>query len=311
MATPDWIGPNQQIVGQSHPTLIDTKNSCGQTIQLMIEVEHDSNGRHNAQDYALIGEIDTYSGDGSSSKTITLSNSTLTPKLCVIWKDAVSYTLDKVDVMTSDLAMYRGGISRLNALTFATGSFTVTAAAYLSNGVTFYYMVLGIDNTGTYTGDSGAGSDPTWMTSGNLSTAPMIGSDDNTVSQVLNSANSVESEIWTQFIKEHNADGTHSTDPYSGCTKIETGMYEGDATDNRDITMTYNIDIQYLIVIVDTGAASTARSRSETMAGDNTKDERTAAFVVNNIQSIGTGTFQVGTGINAASVDYYYCAIGV
>lgn len=462
MATPDWIANTEQIIGASHPTLADTKNRCGQTIQTMLEVEHSTDGIHSIRATRLVGEIDTFSGNGAA-RTITLSNSGLTPKKVVVWeaytgtnlcsnggfdsdttgwtavdctlasvaggqagnclevtrtggtKQYAYYTLTGLQIgrkfPIGSISLYvksgtsgdeafncyigtspGGGGSTIGSGTttgawvqysnsqvitvtagtmylhvtkntatagtmlfdtiviaygygeaplrldsmdqanveairgrdstigtypygipidnFQTGSFDVGQFVN-GNGLTNYYLVLGIDEDTTYTGDGGAaGSDPTWMTSGNLTTAPMIGSDDATVSQTTNSANAVESEIWTLFIEEHTVAGAHSITIESAI--IECNKYSATAgADDRTITLeNSNLQIAYLFVFrnFDEGMHSCSAS----MTADNTKIETTAAFQADYIQDISTaGQFTVGSSLNSGAYTYYYCAIGL
>jgi hypothetical protein len=310
MATPDWIASTEYIVGANHPDgLPDTKNRAGQTINTMMLVGHDANGRHLLQDYTLRGEINTYTGDGADTQTITFSNSNLKPLLLTVWADNTQTPVEKTDTIPDvDDAFRRPFTSFLGSIftDFSTGQFIVDSATWNTNLTVYYYRVIGIDTTSTYTGDAGAGSDPTWITSSTLNR--MIADDSASISSD-NIGNNVESFIWTEFIEEHDADGAHTTDPYAGFGRIESGTYTGNSTDDRDISLTYSIDIKYLLVISDTATAAT---RNESMSGDNTKREATAAFQANFIQSLGTGTFQVGNAaaINLTDTPFYYIAIG-
>ena len=95
MATPDWLeGPGQitQFIGEGHPTLANTKDRCGQTIDSMIQVEHTQDGVHDARTTGLSGEIGTFAGNGAA-RTISLSNSGLTPKKVFQWENVDSSNL--------------------------------------------------------------------------------------------------------------------------------------------------------------------------------------------------------------------------
>ena len=63
MAIPDWLASTERIVGQSHPLYANSKDRCGQTIQSMIEVEHSTDGLHDARSTGLSGEIGTFVGN--------------------------------------------------------------------------------------------------------------------------------------------------------------------------------------------------------------------------------------------------------
>jgi hypothetical protein len=308
MAALTYISASDEIIGASHPQKTDTKNRAGIGLNTNILVEHTQAGRHDAQNYALVGEIDTYSGDDSTPRTISLSNATLTPKMLIVWRDSVLRPKEKFDSFANDESFERAGSAINNELEFATGEFTVKSASLNASGITYYYLVLGIDNTATYTGNPAAGSDPTWITSSTSNL--MIGDGTGTVSSG-NIGNNIESAINTLFGVAHNiTTGIHTTNPYAAYGKIEPGSYGGDNTDDRDITLTNTaLDVKYVVIIPYSVAA--AYSRSESMAGDNTKQEKSGAFQVDRIQSLGTGTFQVGNTLNQTGETYHWIAIGV
>lgn len=95
MATPDWLeGPGQitHFMGAGHPTHSNTKDRCGQTVDSMIQVEHTQDGVHDARTTGLSGEIGTFAGNGAA-RTISLSNSGLTPKKVFQWENVDSSNL--------------------------------------------------------------------------------------------------------------------------------------------------------------------------------------------------------------------------
>ncbi len=189
----------------------------------------------------------------------------------------------------------------------ATGSFSIPANSTVNhNGVTNYYYVLGVDVTTVPSGDAGAGSDPTWITSdvANL----MYG--DGTGVSTTNWANSVEGEIETAFLHEHNDNGTHTAPIWSGYGQVETYTYVGDGTDNRVVSLQdTTLIIKELFLFRDYSGAVVA-SKNVSMAYDATKLETTASLASNYIESIGTGSFVVGSTANIAGVTYYYYAAG-
>jgi hypothetical protein len=312
MAALTYINSSDRIIGANHPQFSDTKNRAGITLNANTLVEHEQTGRHlTFQKTALICLPGTYTGDGNPTKTITLSNSNLEPKVVFVWHNAAQFTLEKIDTMSSTDAFRRGSTGAIFAgLALATGQFTVSSAAWNVNLTTYYYIALGIDTTSTYVGFPAAGSDPTWITSSVLNT--MIGDGTSTPGSG-NIANNVEIAMNTAFGVAHNTTtGVHTTNPYTGKGKIETGTYSGNNTDNRDITLTdTSLDVKYIGVLIDTGAASGVYSRNESMTGDNAKGETLTTFSSDRIQSMGTGTFQVGLSLNGTGNTYHWYVIGV
>lgn len=290
------------VIGSGHPKYADTKNSACIELYTLLEVEH-TDGMHDDRNYAMTGEIDTFTGDGNTTQTITLSNSDLTPRMLLVWRDAGTYPHVKFSSMGTDECCMRYSTSFVDRIGWDVGEFTVKHSSLNANGVTYYYLMLGIDVTSEYSYVGGA-NDPDWVEDAEL------GSADGTGTSVCDK---VEEAIDTGIDAGHNGTtGVHDTPPFSGFARIECGSYTGDGNDSRDISLAdSDMDIQYLLIVSDNAYPS--YSRSETMAGDNTKTETLAAFSANVIQSVGTGTFQVGSanGVNQSSVVYYYCAIGV
>jgi hypothetical protein len=181
------------------------------------------------------------------------------------------------------------------------GSFDVGDSHINSSGITNYYLVLGIDEDTTVTGDGGAGSDPTWIPSG---TAYKMVADDSATVSSSNNGNNVASEIWTIWLEEHDNTGAHTITLQH--KRIETIDWSGNDADNRDITCAItDLDIDHIEVYEDGMPVAT---KTTDMTGDNTKDEDAAAFAADLIQDITTnGQFTVGTGLNASGNTY--CAI--
>ena len=313
MAALTWIEATDEIIGEGHPQKGDTKNRAGIALYTNMLVGHDSAGRHRAQDYALVGEIGTYVGDGSSSKVISLTNTTLMPKFCLLWRDSTLNPYERIDTLPTDKGYQRGqeGASLFSVLSFDAGEFTVSQSNYLTNAVTFYYLVLGIDNTASYTGTPAAGSDPTWITSSTSNL--MIGDGTGTVSSG-NIGNNIESAINTLFGVAHNTTtGAHTTDPYSGFGKIETGFYVGSGSGDITVSLSEDIDIKYIICLrvnTSTSVLNEVASKNETMAATDSKREIWAALITDGILTIGTGEFDVDTDYNNTTYTYYWMAIG-
>jgi hypothetical protein len=109
---------------------------------------------------------------------------------------------------------------------------------------------------------------------------------------------------------EHDADGDHMADLTTNCWYQEPLTYQGNGADDRNIsTSDASLDIKFIRIW--DGAVAYTFFKSEDMAGDSTRDTNNAAgFVANYIQSVGTGTFQVGTALNVNLRDYYAIIYG-
>jgi len=296
-----YISSSQQIIGANHPYYADTKNVAGQYINTQFLVEHASDGDHEEQRaYMLFYEIGSYVGDATNPHEITLSNSNLS----VLYLEILADLTEEATLGTEDMGKVQGwetlgGVPSETIDFSSTGSFTIESTDDLvnKNATTYYYFALGVDTTSTYTGDAGAGSDPDWVEDGDL----LYG--DGTKTSI---ANQVEGHIETAFLHEHLNSGVHNISTFT--PKIEIGTYEGDGNDDRNITLTVtDLDIQYIIA-----GAGDFVSKTESLAGDNSKVNDTAAFQANYIQSVGTGTFQVGddNDVNQNGITYYFMAIG-
>jgi hypothetical protein len=108
---------------------------------------------------------------------------------------------------------------------------------------------------------------------------------------------------------EHDRDGAHMSDLVSGLWVPEEGNYQGNGADDRNISLSdTGLDIKLLRIWA---PPLYSFFRSEDMAGDNTSSTENVVFASDQIQSIGTGTFQVGTLLNVNLTVYYYIAYGV
>lgn len=286
------------VIGSGHPRYSDTKNSACIELYTLLEVEH-TDGMHDDRAYAMTGEIDTYTGDGQSSQTITLTNTDLTPRLIIIWFDTAAQGVpEKLSNMSGNNGFLRPDTNFGAYITIGgIGEFTVNLAAFNANGTTYYYCVLGIDITSTYSYVGGA-NDPDWVEDAEL------GSADGTGSSVCDK---VEEAIDTGIDAEHNGTtGVHDTPPFSGFAKIEVGSWTGTSDDDVVTLEDDALDIKYGFYFRD--AIEEMYSASETMSATDSKKEATAAFSANGFQSLGTGTFTAKT---ASTDTYYYCVIGV
>jgi hypothetical protein len=184
---------------------------------------------------------------------------------------------------------------------FAAGSVAIPAASGINtSGQTNYYVVLGTDTATVPTGDTGAGSDPAWISNGAGIAGDGIGG---------GAVNSCEKSIEDVFLHEHTDAGAHTANPYIGSGRIEQLTYLGNGADDRVITLQDPaLVLKELTIIRD---ADTTFSRTVSVAGDNTKYEAEAALRANYIQALGTGQFTVGTAANVTGVTYHYLAVGV
>ena len=117
-------------------------------------------------------------------------------------------------------------------------------------------------------------------------------------------------DIYINFTVQHDyATGIHAS---AGCLISEPGTYQGDGADPHNISLdNASLDISWLLIC--RADSEYPVFASTDMTADNTKEEQTASFQSNQIQSIGTGTFQVGsdTAVNESGVTYYYFAVGI
>ena len=93
--------------------------------------------------------------------------------------------------------------------------------------------------------------------------------------------------------------------------RVATGTYTGDGNDSRNITVSPSFAIKAVIIKKDN---STGAVMSISGMGDLARDLSviSEALAANKIQSMGTGTFQIGsdTAVNATSNPYYWIALG-
>lgn len=109
---------------------------------------------------------------------------------------------------------------------------------------------------------------------------------------------------------EHIKTGAHMDDLDDALWNTESITYTGDGTDDRDISLSGSIDIKFIRIW--DGAVAYTFFRSEDMAGDTTRiTSLGSGFVADYIQSVGTGTFQVGTTLNVNLRVYYGIVYGV
>lgn len=109
---------------------------------------------------------------------------------------------------------------------------------------------------------------------------------------------------------EHDKDGDHKADLLALFWKREPIQWTGAGGDDRDLALSDgDLDVKFIQV----WEAATAGTwwKSEDMAGDTTFDSPTVTSAADLIQSVGTGTFQVGSLLDVAARDYYAIVYGV
>lgn len=95
----------------------------------------------------------------------------------------------------------------------------------------------------------------------------------------------------------------------NGASDVAVGTYTGNAADNRDITISPAFSPEFVAIITSTSTYTAWRGASS-HTGDSASIFNVAnAEVSNYIQSFGASGFQVGTGFNANTINYYYLAI--
>jgi len=300
----EYISTSDFFIGANHPVYPDVANKTARYIDTQIGVEHDATtGRHTAQAAALVIENHTHVGTGLMH-TFDLQNTTLLPKMALIWSDSANYPVLWVDTMPTHYSAMMSTSSSFTPMSTgirgaATGSLDLGASTLVNTlGTTYGYLVFGIEPTATYSGGT-AGTDPTWIAEGDSglggsSSAPL---------------NQTAAHIETAFLAEHADAGTHTTDPYSGQAMIETGAYKGDAEENRVLEITTGFDptILYLMQFGRT-------LESLTWWGAQLAIFTSANAANSCVIGLATASFQVGESCNfqSTSSDYYYywCAIG-
>ena len=109
---------------------------------------------------------------------------------------------------------------------------------------------------------------------------------------------------------EHDADGDHMADLLALFWKSESITWTGNGADDRDISLSDgDLDVKFIRA----WEASTSGSwfRSEDMVGDVTFHTDLVNELADYIQSVGTGTIQVGTNLNVSSRIYYAEVYGI
>lgn len=285
----------EAIMGANNPKgYPDTKNRQGQELETLMLVEHtEDTGVHSGRSSAIVIEIGTFVGDGTGWQTVSLSNSSLWPYYFEVWADHTDTPEFFVPGTRGDWVSGSAALS----YTVLKGIMPEKPGSY-TNSTTYNYFVMGYDIETTFTGDTGAGSDPSWI---GHDVALLGGNASQT-------ANSVEDSIYTAFTHEHTAAGVHNPAIFS--YRFEWFWYLGDGTDSRVVSLV-NDDLDVKWVFLVPWASESPLIRSEDMTGDNTKRNGVAAFAANYIEEVGTGYLTVGSAANANGTYYYYFIVGV
>lgn len=120
-------------------------------------------------------------------------------------------------------------------------------------------------------------------------------------------------DIWDTFQVGHEKTGAHKSSLTTDIWGYEEGTYTGNNTDDRNISLTdTNLDIKFIRIWCDRTGSPYSWVRTENIAGDNAAAAFGAGtFTADMIQSVGTGTFQIGNGgLNNNAQDYFYICYG-
>ena len=124
-------------------------------------------------------------------------------------------------------------------------------------------------------------------------------------------ANDPSRAIWNLFTKEHEKTGIHIAALDDELWSCEELTWAGDDADGKTINLSDGtLNIKFIRVWSE--AFTYSWFRSEDMAGDNSATTNSATgFTANYIESVGTGSFTVGTAINTSGNDYYCVVYGI
>lgn len=96
----------------------------------------------------------------------------------------------------------------------------------------------------------------------------------------------------------------------NGAADFSTDSWSGDNTDNRDITLTDATFTPEVVLILASGAGVQSWRGANSHSGDSASRLNTlSTSQANEIQSFASGSFQVGSGLNATGTTYYSVAL--
>lgn len=281
----------------------------------------------------LLVETGTYTGNGTSQNITGVG---FTPKFVMVkgntaqngtWRTTAHTATQSSSV--SNVAVYTTAITALGADGFSVGS----SAVANSNTVTYYWVAFGGDNVASgkevgtgaekvvtvpFTPDLvfaqamgiGAAADRHTYWRGSQQTGnnadPLV-----TSQQGNNGINAIGTNSFTAGVLTAQAsDSFYWCAIDAGANALEMGSYTGDGNDNRDIAMSNSWTPDFLLVDATTVAA-TAVWRITEVTGDAGLRFDNAVNLANTIQSMGAGTFQVGSNavVNTNLATILYVAI--
>jgi len=236
-----------------------------------------------------------------------------------------SQTGDKSFIGGLDVAETSSGIQ-----SFTSDGFTIGDTTWI-NAIDepFKFMVFGGDEayieTGVFTGDTNDGrkitvnGTPTfvWLKNGvqdrgapiartsafSVDTCISLGG--NIIGDALINFGSNYFEVNASAVANDNGRSMYWLAIKGNPSFYTDGRYKGDNTDNRDISIDENFNLQWLMIDRDGSSYTTWSDDSET---DYSYEFRQFDNGPNKIQSFGTGTFQIGQNpsVNAISTKYFY-----
>ena len=306
------------IVAKGHPTLADVKNVASEELHAKFLIQHDSDGHHKGLKALCYGEYGTFTGDGTTDREISLAGAII-PKVVYVFEMPATIGAEtehnilaiRTDTMSD--SYFRSTIPELSppysliGEVGEEGAFTVSYPDDDPGGdtrlntdtITNYYLVLGVKTPDTYTG-SELGDDPEWVEDGQQMLGGTVGTEP---------ANRVEDYIDTQFLEEHEDDGTHTSSPFAGYMQIETGTFSGSGGTMGISLENAEMEIRELWVIRIEPAGNSAFSYTYTDGMPSfpiSKIEADAAFS-NTFGTVTTGYFTMATGLN---YQYHWIALG-
>ena len=277
----------------------------------------------------------TYTGDGADNRTI--AGVGFTPKVIFIMGDTGNGSpVVRMNTMAGDESVEidaagGGGVNIIQSID--SDGFTIgTASSVNENTVRYDWVALagtalvtvswsgdGVDTRDiTTTGvnptfvfiapASGQNQPPTWRGASPAGDAAFHGN----TAQAANLIQTLGTAKFTigNDASVNNATGTptyHAFAVEGGAAAYTTGTYAGNSTDNRNITTT---GMNPILVFVKIDFAVNGTFRTDGMGGDKSKNFTPLAYAADEIQSLGTTQFQVGTAstVNLSGFNYYWWA---
>jgi len=144
MAAPNWIAAGELIVAQNNPIFANTLGRPAQEIQENLLVEHDADGIHSARANGLHVECGSFTGNGTGGRTISLTNSNLTPKQVMCWQEEADgfseVTNGGFDANTTGWTLSAGTLTHISSGGEDGGGYAQTA--FTSNATYYFYQTM-------------------------------------------------------------------------------------------------------------------------------------------------------------------------